>query len=242
MELLPAEKWPRERIQASSRGHSQWTLNARSQEIVPTLVMKISVGGVQTNHIFVVVDSLSVPIILGCDFLTRHDVVIDFDHCTFNCSKNPKVCGKLILSATDSCMLVIDSDLPQAIPSKTNMSETDHDMPTDYHPLLEFALQEHRAIFRKKLRHTSVAEHVIETGDSVPVKVPARPIPCHFKECVHTQLQEMADVGIIQPSNSPCCVPAVYVPKANGEERICVDFVQLNKVTKKDSYPVPRAD
>ena len=52
----------------------------------------------------------------------------------------------------------------------------------------------------------------------------------------------MADAGIIQLSNSPWCAPAVYVPKANGEVCICVDFVQLNKVTKKDSYPVPRAD
>ena len=218
--------------------------NADGSDLAPlgTLVMKISVDGIQTDHRFVVVDRLSVPIILGCDFLTRHGVVIDFDHCTFNCSKNPKVCGKLMLSATNSCMLVIDSDLPQAIPSKTNMSETDPNMPTDYHPLLESALQEHRAMFRKKLGHTSVAEHVIETGDSVPVKVPARPIPFHFKEHVHTQLQEMADAGIIQPSNSPWCAPAVYVPKANGEVRICVDFVQLNKVTKKDSYPVPRAD
>ena len=31
-------------------------------------------------------------------------------------------------------------------------------------------------------------------------------------------------------------------PKNNGEIRICVDFVQLNTVTKKDSYPIPRAD
>ena len=59
---------------------------------------------------------------------------------------------------------------------------------------------------------------------------------------MHTQLQEMANAGIIQPSNSPWCAPAVYVPKANGEVRICVDFIQLNKITKKDSYPVPRAD
>ena len=35
---------------------------------------------------------------------------------------------------------------------------------------------------------------------------------------------------------------AVYVPKQNGKIRICVDFVQLNRCTKKDSYPVPRAD
>ena len=112
---------------------------------------------------------------------------------------------------------------------------TDPDMPTDYHPLLESTLQEHRAIFRKKLEHTNVTEHVIETGDALPVKVPARPISFHFKECVHTQLQEMADAGIILPSNSPWCAPAVYVPKANGKVRICVHFVQLNKATKKDS-------
>ena len=33
-----------------------------------------------------------------------------------------------------------------------------------------------------------------------------------------------------------------YMFKSNGEIRICVDFVQLNRLTKKDSYPVPRAE
>ena len=199
-------------------------MNADGSNLAPlgTLVMKISVG-IQTDHLFVIV---AVPVILGCEFLPIHGVIIDFDHCTFSCSKNPKVCGKLMLSATNSCMLVIiDSDLPQAIPSKTNTSETDPYMPTDYHPLIESVFQEHRVIFRKKLGHTSVTEHVTETGDTLPVKVPARPIPFHFKECVHTQLQRMADAGIIRPSNSPWCASAVYVPKANGEVCIYVDFV-----------------
>ena len=48
--------------------------------------------------------------------------------------------------------------------------------------------------------------------------------------------------GIILPSISPWCAPAVYVPKSSGDIRICVDFVQLNKITKKDSYPVPRSE
>ena len=52
----------------------------------------------------------------------------------------------------------------------------------------------------------------------------------------------MFDEGIIRSSSSPWCASAVCVPKANEKVRICVDFVQLNKITKKYSYPVPRAD
>jgi len=52
----------------------------------------------------------------------------------------------------------------------------------------------------------------------------------------------MAQEGIIRPSNSPWCAPTVYVRKSNGELSICIDFVQLNCVTKKDSYLVPWAE
>ena len=52
----------------------------------------------------------------------------------------------------------------------------------------------------------------------------------------------MASNGIIRPSNSSWCASAVYVPKSNGELRICVDFVQLNRISKKNSYPVPRIE
>ena len=69
------------------------------------------------------------------------------------------------------------------------------------------------------------------------MKVPPRPIPFHYAQRVHFQLQEMARDGIIQPRNSPW-----HAPKSNGELRICVDFVQLNYITKKNSYPVPRAE
>ena len=114
--------------------------NADGSDLAPlgTLVMKVSVGDIQTDHIkfFIVAKHLSVPIsaILGSNFLTRHGIVIGFDHCTFSCSQNPKTCGKLMLSSTST--LVINNDLSQAIMSKTNMSETDPNMPTNYQPLL----------------------------------------------------------------------------------------------------------
>ena len=175
-------------------------------------------------------------------FLKRFYVFIDFGDSSFSSRKFPDLKGQLLLRQVHLCNLVLDNECPQAIPHRTETSESELDMPTDYHPSLESTIKKHSSIFRKKLGHTNVTQHIIDTGNSQPIKVPPCPIPFHFADRVRAQLEEMSNEGIIRPSSSPWCAPAVYVPKDNGEVRICVDFVQLNKTTKKDSYPVPRAD
>ena len=142
-----------------------------------------------------------------------------------------------------SSVLVLDDQCPKAMSFKCKTDgERKFDMPNDFHPTLGPVLKEHKQLFRTQLGKTDIAEHVIDTGEALPVKVPPRPVPFHYNDRVHTQLQEMARDGIIRPSSSPWRFPAVYVPKDNGEIRISIDYVQLNKVTMKDSYPVTRAD
>jgi len=137
--------------------------------------------------------------------------------------------------------LAMDDELPQFMPCRST-GPCHLDLPTNVHPALTQIVDEYGMLFSQQIGCTNITQHLIDMRDSPPDKVPSHPIPFHFVDRVQQQLADMTQEGIIRPSSSPWCAPAVYVPKPIGEIRICVDFVQLNHRTKKDSYPVPRAD
>jgi len=56
------------------------------------------------------------------------------------------------------------------------------------------------------------------------------------------QLEELLEKQFIRPSVSPWGAPVLLVKKKDGSMRLCVDYRQLNKVTIKDRYPLPRID
>ncbi|GKB90956.1 putative reverse transcriptase domain-containing protein [Tanacetum coccineum] len=56
------------------------------------------------------------------------------------------------------------------------------------------------------------------------------------------QLQELSDKGFIRPSFSPWGAPILFVKKKDGSFRMCIDYRELNKLTVKNRYPLPRID
>ena len=64
-----------------------------------------------------------------------------------------------------------------------------------------------------------------------------------IKDIVKEELQKLLDAGFIYPiSDSESVSPLVLVPKKNGKWRICVNYRELNKATKKDHFPFPFID
>ncbi|GJW93183.1 putative reverse transcriptase domain-containing protein [Tanacetum coccineum] len=80
------------------------------------------------------------------------------------------------------------------------------------------------------------------TPRATPVaKSPYRLAPSELEE-LSGQLKELQDKGFIQPSSSPWGAPVLFVKKKDGSFRMCIDYRELNKLTVKNHYPLPRID
>ena len=57
---------------------------------------------------------------------------------------------------------------------------------------------------------------------------------------LRVQLQELLDKGFMKPSTSPWDAPVLFAKKKDKTLRLCIDCRQLNRVTVKNRYPLPR--
>ncbi|KAJ0801140.1 putative nucleotidyltransferase, Ribonuclease H [Helianthus annuus] len=78
-------------------------------------------------------------------------------------------------------------------------------------------------------------------GATPVAKSPYRLAPSEMQELA-SQLQELTDKGFIRPSSSPWGAPVLFVKKKDGTFRMCIDYRELNKLTIKNRYPLPRID
>ncbi|GJW48755.1 putative reverse transcriptase domain-containing protein [Tanacetum coccineum] len=78
-------------------------------------------------------------------------------------------------------------------------------------------------------------------GASPVAYAPYRLAPSEMQE-LSNQLQELVDRGFIRPSTSPWGAPILFVKKKDGSFRMCIDYRELNKLTIKNRYPLPRID
>ena len=65
--------------------------------------------------------------------------------------------------------------------------------------------------------------------------------PLELKE-LKLQMKELVSKGFVRQSTSPWGAPVLFVKKNDGSLRLCIDYRELNKVTIRTQYPLPRID
>lgn len=66
-------------------------------------------------------------------------------------------------------------------------------------------------------------------------------MPLELRE-LKDQLEELLTKHFIRPSVSPWGAQVLLVKKKDGSMRLCIDYRQLNKVTIKNKYSLPKID
>ena len=186
------------------------------------------------EHVFHVMQRLDEGCILGIDFLVQHGITVDPStrSLTYNVDNRIRT---LTIPLMPLYGIVINEKEEFNLP----------DVPQEYQGRINLLLNKHRKLFAEKMSELGMAtaiKHKINTGTSPPINIPNRRTPHTLRVIVKTQIEDMEKHNIIRESTSPYAAPVVMVPKKGGEMRFCIDYRQLNKVTIKDKYPLPRID
>ena len=106
-------------------------------------------------------------------------------------------------------------------------------------------LSEHYEVFcleANEQEETDLLTMEIDTREAWLKKKVIRHMPFAVRAEVAKQLRSMQEAGVVQLSSSPWASPVVMVRKRDGMHRFCVDYWDLNLVTKVDTFPLPKID
>ena len=192
-----------------------------------------------------IMDMSEFDVILGMDWLTAYRVVID-------CERR-----RVTAYTQDDTLVVFQGDkhdiLPQTVyesrcqgqlagwlASLTLEDEErpDFDLPRVVCEYVDVFLDELPGLPSQRVVDFAIELH---PGTSPISMTSHRMAPVELQE-LRVQLQELLDKGFIRPSTSPWGAPVLFAKKKDKTLRLCIDYRQLNRVTIKNRYPLPRID
>ncbi|KAL0537392.1 hypothetical protein IC582_026370 [Cucumis melo] len=210
---------------------------------------QIEIAGHVIEVTLIVLDMLDFDVILGMDWLAAN-------HASIDCSRkevtfNPPLMASFKFKGGGSKSLpqVISAIRASKLLSQGTwgiLASVVDTREVDVSLSSEPVVRDYPDVFPEELPglppHREVEFAIELEPGTVPIsRAPYRMAPAELKE-LKVQLQELLDKGFIRPSVSPWGAPVLFVKKKDGSMRLCIDYRELNKVTVKNRYPLPRID
>ncbi|XP_068248780.1 uncharacterized protein [Palaemon carinicauda] len=114
-------------------------------------------------------------------------------------------------------------------------------IPSSQRKLLSQLLSRFHEVCSDSLQRSQTIQHdiVIESGVT-PIRQTYYRMVGKKLDSLKQEVQYLLDNDLAEPSTSPWASPCLLVTKPNNQLRLCTDYRKLNKVTVKDSFPLPR--
>lgn len=233
--------------------HVITAVGTKSQKIQKQVIIPVKAEVETFLQPCLIVNNLVFPMILGVDWLSQHQVKIDFEaKCIYVVGDEAK--GKIKIrfdgiAEEGECVeemqgdsedkrsggfkighMVIEDDRIseiQDVIEKTEIKENQKEQ-------LEEILREYVEIFSESPGKTHTYEHSFSVRDNSNFVGPVYAIPQKYAKAVDEEIKKMLSLGIIEPSASANLNPLVVIPKKDGSVRLCIDARQLNKRIEPD--------
>lgn len=221
------EKWLRELgIPLCERNSQLEMADGSRTNALKSAYLPVRAGSKLVVLLFDVLPCMPYSVVLGTDYLSRVGAKLDLSENTI------RINNILIPALSTYQSYSILSGGTRALHAN------DHLKPDDDVSLMHF-LDNELKLFDLVPGRTRVVRHRIVLENSTPIKQRYYPVSPVIQEMINSQLDEMLQKGVIEPSNSSWSSPVLLVPKKDGSKRFVVDFRKVNNVSKKDAYPIP---
>jgi hypothetical protein len=196
------------------------------------LKVNIKIKGVDFVTNLIVLESKSIDVILGMDWLSKHNVLID---CAKKSVKLTTPEGKELEFVTEPVVTA------KGVANCVKVNQLDASQGSEVPVVNEFP-----DVFPEDLPGMPPdrdIEFVIELN---PGTTPIYKTPFRMRTPELPKLKEhikgLLEKGFIHPSSSLWGAPMIFVPNKDGTRRMCVDYHALSEVSIKNKYPLPRID
>ncbi|KAL0533867.1 hypothetical protein IC582_028138 [Cucumis melo] len=210
---------------------------------------QIEIAGHVIEVTLIVLDMLDFDVILGMDWLAANHASIDCSRKEVTFNPPSMASFKFKGGGSKSLPQVISAIRASKLLSQGTwgiLASVVDTREVDVSLSSEPVVRDYPDVFPEELPrlppHREVEFAIELEPGTVPIsRAPYRMAPAELKE-LKVQLQELLDKGFIRPRVSPWGAPVLFVKKKDGSMRLCIDYRELNKVTVKNRYPLPRID
>ncbi|KAJ9541670.1 hypothetical protein OSB04_028176 [Centaurea solstitialis] len=211
----------------------------------------LEVEGVKFSIDLIPIPMREIQVVAGMDWLRRNGANVDCENC------------RVVVRNPSGGELTILGDASKRLPKVCSMAKARSYVSRGGTSYLVYLISDQGESKKKTVRDVPVVcefpdvfpedlpgippERQVEfridliPGAAPVAKTPYRLAPPEMQE-LSNQLEELLEKGFIRPSSSPWGAPILFVKKKDGTLRMCIDYRELNKLTVKNRYPLPRID